>query len=351
MAAALLAAALGVIGCGTPGSPLPPSLNLPERVTDLSATRTGNQVKLTWTMPKRTTDRVLLKGDVAADVCWEEGAAGCVPAGEVSFAPAAEASFSVVFPGPLSAGEPRPVSYFVELKNRKGKSAGLSNAAVVLAGQAPAPVTGLAAEVRKQGVVLRWNAAEPKEAIRLKRTLLNPPAAKTKEGPLAPAAEPVTLDLLVEPDKGVGIDKDIRFGRSYEYRAQRIVRTTAEGKQIELDGELSGPIRIAAEDIFPPSVPEGLAAVATGATGGAPASIDLSWQPDAEADVAGYRVYRREGQSEWKRISGDQAVVGPAFHDADVQAGHTYGYAVTAVDARGNESGRSEEASDTVPQP
>jgi hypothetical protein len=350
-AAALLVAVIGMAGCGTPGAPLPPSLNLPDRVNDLSATRTGNQVTLTWTMPKRTTDRVLLKGDVAADVCWEEGAAGCVPAGEVSFAPTAEASFTGALPGPLATGATRPVSYFVELKNRKGKSAGVSNAAVVLAGQAPAPVTGLAAEVRKQGVVLRWNAADPKEAIRLKRTLLNPPEAKPKEGPLAPAAEPVTLDLVVEQDGGVAIDREIRFGRNYEYRAQRIARATADGKQVEFDGELSAPVRITAEDVFPPSIPAGLAAVATGAAGGAPASIDLSWQPNAEPDLAGYRVYRREGQAQWKRISGDQPVVGPAFHDADVQAGHTYVYAVTAVDARGNESGRSAEASDTVPNP
>jgi hypothetical protein len=349
VSAVLLAAVIGMAGCGTPGAPLPPSLNLPERVTDLSATRTGNQVTLTWTMPKRTTDRVLLKGDVAADVCWDEGNSHCVSAGAVSFAPTTAATFTGTLPSPLASGATRPVSYFVELKNRKGKSAGLSNPAVVLAGQAPAAVKGLTAEVRKQGIVLRWNATDPHESIRLKRTLLNPPAAKPKEGPLAPAEEPVTLDLVVEPDGGVAIDKEIRFGRDYEYRAQRIARITAEGKQVEFDGELSAPIRVVAEDVFPPTVPTGLAAVATGAAGGAPASIDLSWQPDTEADVAGYRVYRREGPSEWKRISGDQVVVGPAFHDAAVQAGHSYSYAVTAVDTRGNESARSAEASDSVP--
>jgi hypothetical protein len=350
-AAVLFAAVIGMAGCGTPGTPLPPSLNLPERVTDLSATRTGNQVTLTWTMPRRTTDRVLLKGDVAADVCWDEGNAHCVQAGEVSFAPTAEASFTGVLPGALATGATRPVSYFVELKNRKGKSAGLSNAAVVLAGQAPAPVTGLAVEVRKQGIVLRWNAGDTHEAIRLKRTLLDPRAAKSNQGPLAPPEEPVSLDLLVEPDGGVAIDKDIRFGRTYEYRAQRIARITSDGKIVEFDGELSAPIRVLTQDVFPPSIPTGLAAVATGAAGGAPASIDLSWQPNAEPDAAGYYVYRREEQTPWERISGAQPVVGPAFHDPDVQAGHTYIYGVSAVDARGNESGRSAEASDTVPKP
>jgi hypothetical protein len=349
--ALLIATLLGITGCGTPGAPLPPSLHLPERVGDLSATRTGSQVSLAWIMPKRTTDRVLLKDDVPVGICWSEGNSQCVAAGGKSFAPATPASFLATLPDSLATGTPRPVSYFVELKNKNGKSAGLSNAAVVLAGQAPAPVTGLAAEVRKQGVVLRWNAADPQEAIRLRRTLLNPPASKPKEGLLAPAEEPVLLDLRVEHDGGVAIDKEIRFGSSYEYRAQRIASVASDGKSIDLEGEFSPPLRVVAQDVFPTSAPAGLAAVATAATDGSPASIDLSWQPVAESDIAAYRVYRREAQSEWRRVSGDQPVVGPAFHDADVQAGHTYFYAVTAVDTRGNESPRSAEASDTVPKP
>ena len=48
---AALPAALGILsiisGCGTPGAPMPPSLKLPDPVTDLSALRTGNQVSLT----------------------------------------------------------------------------------------------------------------------------------------------------------------------------------------------------------------------------------------------------------------------------------------------------------------
>jgi hypothetical protein len=350
-AALLIATLLGITGCGTPGAPLPPSLHLPDRVGDLSAMRTGNQVSLTWTMPKRTTDRVLLKDDVPVGICWSEGNSQCVAAGAKSFAPATPASFLATLPDSLATGTPRPVRYFLELRNKNGKSAGLSNAALVLAGQAPAPVTGLAAEVRKQGVVLHWNPADPQESIRLKRTLLNPPASKPKEGLLAPPEEPVSLDLRVEHDGGMAMDKEIRFGNSYEYRAQRIANIASDGKTIELVGEFSPPLRVVARDVFPPSTPAGLAAVATGATGGTPASIDLSWQPGAEPDIAGYRVYRREAQSEWRRVSGDQPVVGPAFHDGDVLAGHTYFYAVTAVDTRGNESPRSAEASDAVPKP
>lgn len=39
----------------------------------------------------------------------------------------------------------------------------------------------------------------------------------------------------------------------------------------------------------------------------------------------------------------------PAYRDMAVESGKTYTYSVSAVDARGNESGRSEETSEAVP--
>jgi hypothetical protein len=39
----------------------------------------------------------------------------------------------------------------------------------------------------------------------------------------------------------------------------------------------------------------------------------------------------------------------PAFRDSNVVPGHSYFYSISAVDVRGNESSRSEEASETVP--
>jgi hypothetical protein len=104
-------------------------------------------------------------------------------------------------------------------------------------------------------------------------------------------------------------------------------------------------------------VPSGLAAVATAEGGGANSgpAIDLSWTPDTEADLAGYIVYRREpaaaGDGAWQRISPERPVVGPGFHDGSVVAGHTYDYAVSAVDEEGHESSRSVEAEETVPGP
>jgi len=366
--AAAMAAAIALTGCGTPGAPLPPSLKLPDPVTNLTASRTGNQLALTWTMPKKNTDKLLIKGNIPVRICRKESLGSCEPVpGDLAFAPAAQGAFTETLPPALAAGPPRPLTYSVELRNSKGRSAGLSNGAVVLAGEAPAPVTGLSAQVRKEGVVLRWTAdaaAEPSTVIRLHRKLLTPQSKSgsagkppAQPGILAPEPEPVEQSLLVDDAAQPGrspdrvLDKSIRFGEAYEFRAQRVSRVNVNGQTLELPGPISEPIRVEAIDVFPPATPTGLAAVATAADSAAGPSIDLSWQPVGEADLAGYAVYRREGDSDWQRISPPQPVVGPAFHDPQVQSGHTYHYAVTAIDQLGHESPRSPEAEETIPNP
>jgi len=370
--AAAFGAALGVAGCGMPGAPLPPSLNLPDRVGDLSAVRSGGQVALTWTMPTKNTDKLLLKGNVAVRVCRnEQGAAGCSAVTTVQLAPGASAAFADSLPAALAAGQPRVLTYFVELDNRKGRSAGLSNGAEILAGEAPAAIAGLRAEMRRNGVLLRWTAAPPGPggtpapvAVRLDRKLLTPPVKnsgpqRNEQGLMAPPPEPPERTLLIEAGAATdrALDKDIRFGESYEYRAQRVARVTLDGQTLELAGPLSESVRIDAVNVFPPGVPKGLAAVATAGENGAGPAIDLSWQADTEADLAGYIVYRREpaaaseSNAGWQRISSAQPVVGPGYHDANVEPGRAYEYAVSAIDQEGHESARSVVAEETVPGP
>jgi hypothetical protein len=337
-------------GCGTPGPPQPPSLKLPDRVTDLSAIRTGNAVTLTWTMPQKTTDNLKIKDQVIVRVCRREEEGACTAEGKLGLAPGADGTWTETLPAALAVGSPRAVHYFVELTNKNGRSAGLSNEAPALAGLAPGPVGGVSAEVEKAGVVLHWSIAQGDTVIRLRRKLLTASVAKPKESITAPPPEPAEQDLLIE-DSGQGraLDKTVRFGESYEYRAQRIARLTLEGQTLELDGPFSDPVTVEVKDVFPPSVPTGLVAVAALGQNGGETAIDLSWQPDTEADLAGYVVYRREEGGPWQRVSPSAPVVGPAFHDTRVAPGHTYRYVVSAVDQGGRESARSAETEETVP--
>jgi hypothetical protein len=85
-------------------------------------------------------------------------------------------------------------------------------------------------------------------------------------------------------------------------------------------------------DVFPPAVPEGLLVLQE--EGG----NRLVWNPGLARDLAGYRVWARDGDGEWRQLA--DGLTDPAFFDRVAPAGRRY--AVTAVDAAGNESGRAE---------
>lgn len=358
---AALAAALTTLpiltGCGTPAAPQPPSLQLPEKVENLTAERSGASVLLNWTMPKKNTDKLLLKGSVDVRICRKlEDTDPCVTALSLQANPGEEATATDTLPAELTSGSPRPLRYFVELRNRNGRSAGLSKSAIILAGQAPEPITGLTVELRKQGAVLRWSpqGQTPDATIRLHRKLLTPPAPKAgqQNNLLAPEPEQIEQVLTVDAAKASqAIDSSIRFGESYRYTAQRVVRITVDGQTLELAGELTPPVTLDAKDIFPPATPTGLAAVATAASADAPGletAIDLSWQPVSDATVAGYLVYRRETSGDWQRLT-TAAVIAPAYHDTQVRPGHSYLYAVSAIGQNGHESARSAAAQESIP--
>src|SRR5206468_9739898 len=68
-------AAVLMASCGSPGVPLPPSLELARPVTDLHAVRKGDQVTLTWTAPTRTTDGHNIRHFGATQICRNTEAA------------------------------------------------------------------------------------------------------------------------------------------------------------------------------------------------------------------------------------------------------------------------------------
>ncbi|WP_257463584.1 Ig-like domain-containing protein [Archangium lipolyticum] len=94
----------------------------------------------------------------------------------------------------------------------------------------------------------------------------------------------------------------------------------------------------------PPAAPSGvkLTAPPVPSNGG---FLDVSWNANAEADLAGYAVYRStKAGGPYTRVTGTQST----FHRDDLlNIGTTYHYVVAAVDVAGNESSFSAEVSDT----
>lgn len=353
-------------GCAFAANPQPPTLWLPEPVKDLSATRAGNEVHLHWTMPRHSTDKLQLKGDQQAHICYREEAApgttkkpagaaaalACTQVADKMFAPDAPADFAARLPQEFEAGRPHALSYYVELENHAGKTAGPSNAAWVATGEAPPAVTGFRVEAEPDGVAMHWNkaGAEPHLVMRIHRTLVTRPGAgKPNESNGAPPPPQQTLEVdLDKADAGGALDHDAMLNEVWRYRAERVLRVETSGHALELEGAPSETVTIDAKNVFPPAVPQGLAAVADEQAH----AIDLSWRPDSEPALAGYVVYRRDltAGTGAERISGKAAVVPPSFDDTKVVTGHRYAYAVSAVDQDGNESRRSPEVEEELPQ-
>ncbi|MGC2160686.1 MAG: fibronectin type III domain-containing protein [Silvibacterium sp.] len=333
---------LMMAGCGMVAAPQPPSLKLPTPVTDLTAQRTGNLVALHWTMPKRATDKVLLVGNQRAEVCRHVDSGPCVIAGNLLFAPLAAAEFTDHLPDALTSGPLRPLTYTVELENHAGRSAAPSNAALTAAGAAPAQVANLRARTQATGVLLSWTPAGGDETARIDRKLVEKPAVKKSE---------LSLEQTLEfsgQDEGRVLDGDATLDHTYTYTAQRIAKSMLKGKSVEVASAPSESITINARDVFPPATPQGLQAVADPEA----RVIDLSWQPNTEPDLAGYSVYRREAGSNAVpvRIS-PPAQPALSFRDLKALPGHTYDYSVSAIDHDGNESQRSAEVEESLPQP
>ena len=151
--------------------------------------------------------------------------------------------------------------------------------------------------------------------------------------------EAITLSALT--------DSSIDWEKTYEYRAETVTVIAQENKpDVQVEGDDTPEVKVFADDVFPPAVPSGLQAVASGP--GQKTFVDLVWAPVTDVDLDGYNVYRHEEGSAPVKVNA-ALLKAPAYRDASVASGKSYLYSVSAVDVRGNESARSEEAGETVP--
>jgi len=382
----LLALCAFFVGCAAPSPPLPPSLELPTPVSDLQAIRKGNKVVLTWTLPTETTDGDGIRFHGPTRICRRlsnvQGSSNVQDRMTECGTHAVELSSSQLETSKenLSARVPQrilarytdplpndwtrdtiaTVIYAIESLNTSHRSAGLSNQVRVPSASTEPPPTDFAAQLTGQGVVLTWTGpllsipgsnGAPHYFYQVFRTAKDAPQP-TLVGEIQQGTQ----------DKMRLVDSAFVWEKEYEYRINVTTRIRIGDLHacpsdsatpslplckdlVDIPGEDSAPVTIIARDIFPPSVPTSLQAVFSG-TGQKP-FIDLIWNANTDADLTGYNVYRREGSAPPVRINTELAKA-PAYRDTNVASGQTYFYSVAAVDARGNESARSEEASERV---
>lgn len=354
--AVLLLLPLALAACGRRGPPLAPERRLPAAVQDLQAALVADGVQLTWTLPRTRLDRGALKEVLRTEVYrrLEDGApeAPSRPAiltfGGLFGPPAGIPGFTrvanivVAEPGPGSSVQGGQVThtdaqeltlgqrytYVVVAIDEQGRPSPPSNRVAVAIAAAPTPPPRLRADAGDAQVRLSWEApatlldgspAPPDLVYEVYRGVAG----------AAPTGRPLNPDALTAREY---VDLNVQNDVTYRY----VVRARpAPG------GPLSAPseaVTATPEDTTAPSQPRGLVAVTAGAT------VRLAWEPVADADLAGYHVYRSTtaGRGHTRLTSAPQA--GTTYVDDTVQPGQTYYYVITAVD-------RARRANESVPSP
>jgi hypothetical protein len=159
-------------------------------------------------------------------------------------------------------------------------------------------------------------------------------------------SQPVTAE---SPAKFLSslLDQSFEWEKNYFYRVTVATVIAEPGKpEVAVEGDDSLEVKVFAHDVFPPAVPTSVQAVFSGP--GQQAFIDLIWAPVTDVDLEGYNVYRHEEGAAAVKVNSEPLKT-PAFRDENVVAAKKYFYSVSAVDVRGNESTRSDEASERVP--
>jgi hypothetical protein len=314
--AALAALTLSSFGCGYIGGVLPPLANIPANPTDLTVVQRGATLFVHFKVPGLTTEQMPIKGDLELDL-----RAGISPnpwnadawaAGAKKISPQTLKDDIAQYQLPSLAWTGKEITVAARAIGANGKASNWSNV-VTLPVIAPlAAPTDFAATPTANGVRLTWRGAGQHFRI-LRRA-----EGSTEYAELGTSTTDEFLDSTAE------------FGKKYSYLVQAYVELEAHR---EAQSDLSTEQTLTPKDEFPPAAPANLRATASAN------SVELSWDANAEPDLAGYIVYRSVNGGAFEKIATVNEI--PAYSDKPVEAGKTYRYVVTAKDKSGNESGRS----------
>jgi hypothetical protein len=364
-------------GCAAPGEPLERKPPTPIPVADLTASQSGNDVTLTFTLPRDSVEKREILKPISVNVYrnFESVPPANSPA---AFAPANPTLLLTIPPAMVDRytvqGQTRFVDslraedlapggreavYLVRVFVSPKKLSANSNVAALTVYPAANPIADLKAEFQRAGVALSWTPPEKTlignapniASYRVYRAEIESAQNASPTSPAAGGTEApntkVPFARIAEPASPPYIDTQTELGKTYVYS----VRSVAQYPGVQIESLDSNFATITPKDVFPPPAPQDLVAAFVPAAGGAPAYLDLSWSINAATDIAGYNVYRSEDPARPGTRVNSELLLTPAFRDMNAVPGRTYFYTVTAVDRSGNESPASPPASGSVPAP
>jgi hypothetical protein len=358
----LMAGLFAELGCGKKGPPLPPLRRGPEHITALSVRQEGKAVVLTGLLPEKSQDGGPLAPLAEVRIFrLDRGGLSGVPGGNArSFQRAAMKQFTkesrriasvsgealaqsrsgrrftFVDTEPLAGSIPdagKDLTYAMTAMDAEKRSSPLSSFAAIRIFPPPLPPGNLKAEISEKSIHL---TGEP------------PPPQSQKEAPSYNVYRSVGKEPFPDRPRNdkplsqpVFEETEFAFGREYGY----VVRSVLISGAASRESENSETLALNPVDVYAPSTPTGFAVSAEGS------EMKLYWFPNGESDLAGYKVYRSESESEGFVEITSLAATETTYVDKGVQPGIRYFYCISAFDSANppNESSRSEVRGDRLP--
>ncbi|MBV8552004.1 MAG: hypothetical protein JOY54_11945 [Acidobacteriaceae bacterium] len=308
-------------GCGYVGPVLPPSPEIPIAIANLSVMERGDQIVIEFSTPPRTTDNLPIKGFSKVDLAigpdvrpfdferWATDAQHYDLAPPPPSDPDAPQAVSMSKTLPVEDFVGKRIAAAVRTAVKKNDHYSSWSNRVVLDVVPPLQAPKPRAEATAKGILLSW----PPEGAELEYRI-------ARKGPSETA--PVEIGTSSAPDY---LDTTAQYDTPYEYLV-----TAFKGR---VESVPSKPVDLTAKDVFPPSIPASISALA------GPGSVEVSWQRSPEPDLKGYYVYRSVNGAPFTRV--ESLLTVPTYSDRDVQHGKTYRYVISAIDQKGNESEKS----------
>jgi hypothetical protein len=319
--------------------PHPPRLERPEKVANLTAVQSGESVVVKFTLPRHTTEGLRftkpLEVEVYRSLVPSGGGMSQLPKPEawidlthdqwMPYAQDDNLEYSVHFTHEqFQAWRGHTLAVAVSTLTRGFRNRPLesdpSNFVDVPIYDVSKPIENVQCHVTEKAIEVQFSP--PAETLsgqpihdlsgyRVDRSLTGKPGSFVERG---------------ETHEPPYRDGEFRFGHSYYYQVRAIFGKPGHSAL----SDASATASVVPRDIFPPAPPQGVTAIyAAGA-------VELLWNANTETDLAGYAVYRIDGQTT-ERLN-KELLRTPILRDTAAPPGKTLVYYVTAIDLSGNES-------------